>query len=218
MPAKRIRLPRRPLVALLCAALVAAPFPAAASQVITCSSSGYRYEYCRVDTDNDVKLERQRSTTECRQGYSWGYDRRGVWVDHGCAADFRVGSRSQGSSGSGDKALAVGAALAGVAIIAALASQGSKSQEQSSDAPSWAVGTFTGYDSRIGGDVELTILPGGKVTGWANRSSFEGRFDGSRLTTERQAFRVERSGNGFVAIDERDAAHRVVYRRSGGGY
>lgn len=218
MPATTTNLPTRPLVALLCAALVAAPLPAAASQqVITCSSSGYRYEYCRADTDNNVKLERQRSTTECRQGYSWGYDRRGVWVDHGCAADFRVG-RSQSSGGGSDKALAVGAALAGVAIIAALASQGSKSQEQSSDAPSWAVGTFTGYDPRIGGDVELTILPGGKVSGWANRNSFEGRFDGSRLTTERQAFRVERSGNGFVATDERDPAHRVVYRRSGGGY
>ena len=43
-------------------------------------------------------------------------------------------------------------------------------------------------------------------------------FAGSVLRTERQAFRLERQGNGFVAVDERDANHRVVYRRSGGGY
>ena len=30
----------------------------------------------------------QRSGSPCRQGYSWGYDRRGIWVDHGCRADF----------------------------------------------------------------------------------------------------------------------------------
>jgi hypothetical protein len=29
---------------------------------------------------------------------------------------------------------------------------------------------------------------------------------------------VDRQGNGFVAVDERDSSHRVVYRRSGGGY
>lgn len=203
----------RSLIALICPALVALPLPARAAQTISCASSGYRYQYCRVDTNNSVQLERQRSATECRQGYSWGYDHYGVWVNHGCSADFRVGS----SGGRGDANAAI-AAVAGVAIIAALASQGGKAQEKSTDVPSWAVGTFAGYDERIGGDVEVTILPGGKVTGYANRTSFQGYFNGSRLTTERQAFQIERSGNGFIAIDERDAAHRIVYRRSGGGY
>ena len=35
---------------------------------------------------------KQRSDSSCRQGYSWGYDRRGIWVDHGCRADFQVSS------------------------------------------------------------------------------------------------------------------------------
>jgi len=26
----------------------------------------------------------------CMQGYSWGYDEGGIWVDHGCRAYFRV--------------------------------------------------------------------------------------------------------------------------------
>jgi hypothetical protein len=35
-----------------------------------------------------VQLTNQRSGSPCQQGYSWGYDRRGIWVDHGCRADF----------------------------------------------------------------------------------------------------------------------------------
>ena len=211
-----IRMTRsRAVAAVVSASLVCAPLPAFAAQTISCSS-GYRYKYCRVDTDNEVRLERQRSFTECRRGYSWDYDRHGVWVDHGCAADFRVG-REGGGHGGRNKALAAGAAVAGIAVIAALAAQGNKGQ-QSSDVPSWAVGTFSGYDSQAGADVEVTILPGGRVTGNARGSSFEGNLAGTLLRTERQAFRLERQGNGFVAVDERDSSHRVAYRRSGGGY
>jgi len=203
----------RTVAVAVCTALVASSLPAAASETIRCSSSGYRYNYCRVNTDNDVRLERQRSSADCRQGYSWGHDRRGVWVNHGCDADFRVGS----GGGHSDKAVAAGAAIAGIAVIAALAAQGNKGQ-QSADVASWAVGTFSGYDTQLGTDVEVTILPGGRVTGHARGSSFEGNLAGTLLRTERQAFRVERLGNGFVAVDERDSSHRVVYRRSGGGY
>jgi hypothetical protein len=205
----------RALAAVVSTSLVWASLPAVASQTIRCRSDDYRYRYCRVETDNVVRLERQRSHTECRQGYSWDYDRYGVWVNHGCDADFRVGRG--GSHDSRDKALVAGAAVAGIAVIAALAAQGNRGQ-QSSDVPSWAVGTFSGYDPRVGTDVELTILPGGSVSGHAGGTSFDGRFADSVLRTERQAFRLERQGNGFVAIDERDANHRVTYRRSGGGY
>jgi hypothetical protein len=30
------------------------------------------------------------SDARCTEGYSWGFDRRGVWVDHGCRAEFRL--------------------------------------------------------------------------------------------------------------------------------
>ncbi len=33
---------------------------------------------------------RQHGNADCRQGYSWGYDQRGIWVDRGCRADFEV--------------------------------------------------------------------------------------------------------------------------------
>jgi Protein of unknown function (DUF3011) len=205
----------RALVAVVSTSMLWAPVPVFATQTIHCKSDHYRYRYCRVQTDDHVRLERQRSQADCRRGYSWGHDRYGVWVNHGCEADFRVGRG--GSDDHRDKALAAGAAVAGIAVIAALAAQSNKGQ-QSADVPSWAVGTFTGYDPRVGADVELTILPGGSVSGHAGGTSFDGRFADSVLRTERQAFRLERQGNGFVAIDERDANHRVSYRRSGGGY
>ncbi|MEO6965944.1 MAG: DUF3011 domain-containing protein, partial [Acidobacteriaceae bacterium] len=32
----------------------------------------------------------QRSGSPCIQGRTWGFDRRGIWVDRGCRADFVV--------------------------------------------------------------------------------------------------------------------------------
>lgn len=58
--------------------------------VITCSSDNGGRNYCRVPTGGGVRLVRQRSDAPCKQGYSWGYDRSGIWVDKGCRADFAV--------------------------------------------------------------------------------------------------------------------------------
>ncbi len=63
--------------------------------VVTCSSDDMKRHYC--DTGGQrVTLVRQRSDAACREGYSWGQDSRGVWVDHGCRADFQVGGRHGG--------------------------------------------------------------------------------------------------------------------------
>jgi Protein of unknown function (DUF3011) len=59
-------------------------------QVISCASDDMHRHYCQADTHGGVRLLKQRSDSSCRQGYSWGYDRRGIWVDHGCRADFQV--------------------------------------------------------------------------------------------------------------------------------
>src|SRR5690349_8487815 len=70
-----------------------------AQQTMTCSSDDMHRHYCGADTRGGVQIARQRSDATCRQGYSWGYDRRGVWVDHGCRADFVVGN-SYGANGA----------------------------------------------------------------------------------------------------------------------
>ena len=40
---------------------------------VTCYSDNYRHNYCRVDTDNQVRLSRELSGT-CREGDTWGDD------------------------------------------------------------------------------------------------------------------------------------------------
>lgn len=58
-----------------------------------CKSSGYRFRSCAPTTlrvINYVQLMDARNDSNCEEGYSWGYDRRAVWVDHGCQGVFRL--------------------------------------------------------------------------------------------------------------------------------
>ena len=64
--------------------------PRSSAQTISCSSDDGRRHYCPADTRGGVRLLKQRSDSPCNQGYSWGFDRGGVWVDRGCRADFAV--------------------------------------------------------------------------------------------------------------------------------
>lgn len=47
----------------------------------------------RIDTRGGVRLIRQLSDSDCREGRSWGYNAREVWVDDGCRAEFEVFKR-----------------------------------------------------------------------------------------------------------------------------
>ena len=196
---------------LVAATLLAAPVRAD-ERTVTCESRNFRYSYCRADTDNRVSLTRQRSSTRCRLWDNWGYDNRGVWVDRGCAAEFRVG---RGGGGMGNEAAIAGAAIAGVAIAAAIAAN---KDHHNDSVPSWAVGTFRGYDEIERTDVELTIQPGGSVTGFAGGTSFSGRWESGSLQAGRKRFRVERSGNGFLATDDSGRGNRIFFSRAGSGY
>lgn len=70
-----------------------------ASDTVTCESNGNDREFCRVRglRDADVTLERQLSKTKCREGDTWGVSDRGIWVDDGCRAVFRVEEYRRGS-------------------------------------------------------------------------------------------------------------------------
>jgi hypothetical protein len=60
-------------------------------QVVSSSSDDMHRHYCQAETRGGVQLIKQHSDSSCRQGRSWDFDRRGIWVDHGCRADFQVG-------------------------------------------------------------------------------------------------------------------------------
>jgi len=65
---------------------------------VPCSSDDGRRRYCPANTRAGVALEKQTSGATCQQGYSWGYDQGGIWVDHGCRAYFRVEYERPGES------------------------------------------------------------------------------------------------------------------------
>ncbi len=198
--------------AMVCVALAAGPLPARAQETIRCNSHGFGHRYCPVDTGNRVELIHQHSLIHCREGRSWGYDRHGVWVDHGCSAEFRVGGHDR----SRNRAAVAGVAIVGLAALAALSA--SKQSQAQAEVDAWAVGSFSGMDEFERTTVELSILPGGAVNGRAGSSDFTGVLKGSRLEAGRHVFRIERSGSGFLAIDEKDSAHRVLFHRVGSGY
>lgn len=66
---------------------------------IECTSRDYRLARCNVNW-RDAELVRQTSSTRCVRGQTWGVDRRGVWVDRGCAGIFAEAGRG-GRPGAG---------------------------------------------------------------------------------------------------------------------
>src|SRR5882762_442828 len=75
---------------------------AARAQIVRCSSDDGWRRNCPADTRAGVALEKQTSGAACMQGYSWGYDEGGIWVDHGCRAYFRVEFERQGENRGGE--------------------------------------------------------------------------------------------------------------------
>ena len=74
---------------------VAPPVPARADSYVNCSSQNYQRNWCPVYSGGRAYLERQYSDGRgpCMEGSTWGQDRRGIWVDRGCRARFRVQDR-----------------------------------------------------------------------------------------------------------------------------
>jgi hypothetical protein len=57
---------------------------------VVCESQNNRRNRCATDTSFGVQITRQLSNGSCVQGRDWGYDTSGIWVDHGCRAEFGV--------------------------------------------------------------------------------------------------------------------------------
>ena len=106
MISKEADMQRTPKLLLFAAAVLAAAFaiPSAAvaaaqpgygppPQRVTCSSNDGRRNWCNIGPTRDVRLIRQISGSACVRDSTWGVDRRGLWVDRGCRAEFVVGAR-----------------------------------------------------------------------------------------------------------------------------
>jgi len=66
------------------------PPPPPPSRIVTCSSNNGKRNWCDIGRSRDVRLARQISGSPCIQGSTWGLDNRGLWVDRGCRADFKI--------------------------------------------------------------------------------------------------------------------------------
>jgi hypothetical protein len=60
------------------------------SYMVYCPSDDMGRAWCPADSRFGVRMIRQRSEATCIEGQTWGYGKRGIWVDRGCRADFRV--------------------------------------------------------------------------------------------------------------------------------
>ena len=58
--------------------------------IVRCESEDGRWRHCDAPIVRGVQLRRNVSRTPCIQGDNWGWDRRGVWVNHGCRGDFEI--------------------------------------------------------------------------------------------------------------------------------
>ncbi|HEY6414473.1 MAG TPA: DUF3011 domain-containing protein [Edaphobacter sp.] len=85
------------------------PYPAGAAfqrggssqQRITCSSNNGNRNWCDIGGSRDVRLVRQISGSACIRDNTWGVDRRGLWVDRGCRAEFAIAGGRQSGPPSG---------------------------------------------------------------------------------------------------------------------
>lgn len=59
-------------------------------QTVYCESGDMRRHWCSEGIGAEVRLIKQKSDADCIRGRTWGVARNGIWVDHGCRADFEV--------------------------------------------------------------------------------------------------------------------------------
>jgi hypothetical protein len=63
---------------------------------IKCESNDGGRKYCGTYNNNRVQLDRQISGSACIENQTWGVDSRGLWVDRGCRAYFRISENRHG--------------------------------------------------------------------------------------------------------------------------
>ncbi len=59
-------------------------------ETLICESSEGRYRRCDARIPFGVRINRQFGRADCIRGRNWDYDRDGIWVDHGCKAEFFI--------------------------------------------------------------------------------------------------------------------------------
>jgi Protein of unknown function (DUF3011) len=69
------------------------PAPPVRPGLTFCASRSFRYNFCETGPISGAQMITQRSQAPCLRGRSWGTTPTGIWVDNGCAANFRITPR-----------------------------------------------------------------------------------------------------------------------------
>jgi Protein of unknown function (DUF3011) len=206
------------------------PMQARADYTVNCESRNNSYQRCPISQAGYVRLSRNLSRSDCVKGRNWDFDRREIWVDDGCRAQFTVSTSSYSNHGGGSSDGAkVAGALVGLAVLGAIVNnnqhkndtryrddsyQGSR---HSSYVPGWMVGTFEGYNPQYGASITLTIDNDGQARASTRGRDGSDRFDGwitnQELHFGESVFDVNQTRDGFTTSEVGDHYNQVHYRR-----
>ncbi len=234
-----------PMLALAVAATTISP-DAFADYTVKCESFQKNYKTCKLNKYHGyVRLERKlRNSKSCVKGRTWDFNRREIWVDEGCKAEFFVETpygynknnnnynydSGRKSSSSSDAGKAV-AAIAGIAILGALLgdkdgkydddyystkydSDNYYGSRHNSYVPGWAKGKFRGYNEQYGEPVSMKIDSEGKVKVNAGGQSMYGYYNDDKIHIGNITFDVVRTPRGFETRQHGDFRNTVRYSRA----
>ena len=206
---------------------------------IRCESNNKEYNTCRVSNSGYVRLERELSHSKgCQQGRSWDFNRRQIWVDKGCKAEFTVedrysynNSKHHDSSSSSDAGKAV-AAIAGIAILGAILGSDDKNNNSHNDystkydsdnydgsrhtsyMPGWVTGDFRGYNNQYSSEVSMSIHEDGRVNATVDGEKIHGYYNDDQIHLGNYTFDVSRTPHGFETRQHGDYRNTVRYHRT----
>jgi hypothetical protein len=176
----------------------AAPVFAASTKTITCDSRDFERVRCDI-SNKSVRLKRQLSVSSCREGRDWGYDKRGVWVDNGCEAEFEVTQDSGLSGGEAAAAILIGGLLLGALAMGNDDKKAPPTETTSAATPpNWAVGGFRGRNPSTQKNEELTVEKNGQVKIIRQGQAMQAQWlNGQQLRLQNETFRAERIAGGL---------------------
>jgi hypothetical protein len=192
---------------------------------VRCRSENYKYKECRLPDHGYVHLSQQLSGTDCRQGKNWDFDRRHIWVDDGCGAEFTVESRRHTSDDKDHQGAGALAAVAAIAVIAAVANSSNHDGDDkhhddnyyhgghSSYIPRWLVGDWVGYNMQQQTEVALNINANGRARATVNGVHLDGYVNDERLYIGDAQFYLDKAGSGFNTTQVGHSSNQVHYRR-----
>ena len=179
--------------------LPVAPAYASETRTVTCDSHDFKRQRCDVE-NKGVRFKQQLSASSCREGRDWGYDKRGIWVDNGCEAQFEVTKDSGLSSGEAAAAVLIGGLLLGAMMVGS--SEDRKSEPTTalatSTPPNWALGGFRGRNPSTQRNEDLLVEKTGHIKVIRQGQPYVGQWlNGQQLSINGENFRVERIGGGI---------------------